>query len=610
VGSDAPQAVSPKSQRGPQTRWAPVLRWAPLAFALAVLAYHLAPIWREPSTWASWWDCRYFFFMVEVDHTTIAQHHQLPLWNPYYCGGAPHLANPQASPLSPLTPLILAFGLPIGYRLGYTVGRLTALLSMRAYAPTLGLSEVASAVAGAGFGVSGALTMHMAGGHWSWMGFALYPLLLRSLTLAVDGRRAHVVWGALVFAIIVFHSPIYPMAFAFVTLGFHGLYLGLRDGPRDRARLRRAVVAVAATLALGLALGGLRILPMGEFIAAHPRAVKDWDYTWPWELVVTYAVRHGERAFGAHQYVFPEYGNYFGFVGVALMLAGLGLVLRRRRALWPLIAAAVTLVLFQLGNLVPMPWWLLKHLPVYKNLRVAARFTLVAGIFCCALIGVAVEEWGAPALARWRALAPRRRLAAAGVLALAAAYLVDAASWNRLQFLPTFGAAPPREPPAAEFHQVPGDRGRMMVYPRANLGTLSCFEETPLDISPRLRGDLPADEYLADPAAGSVRRLLWSPNRIVLEVDARRPTTVLVNQNMGTGWRAEGAALVEKGEDGLLAARVDAGHHVVTFRYLPRSVLAGAAVSLLAAAGALAFLLSERRRRRLSAAAPASVASR
>jgi hypothetical protein len=582
-----------------------VARWAPLAIALGVLAYHVAPIWAAPQTWANWWDARYFFFMVGVDHETITRYHQLSLWNPYYCGGAPHLANPQASPFSPLTPLVVLFGMPIGYRLGYTAGLLTALLSMRAYARTLGLSEVASAVAGAGFGISGAFAMHMGGGHWSWMGFALYPLLMRSLTLAVvEGRRAHVVWGALLFAIIVFHSPIYPMAFAFVTLGFYGLYLGLGNGRRDPARLGRAIACVAGTLALGMALGGLRILPMGEFVAAHPRAVDDWDYTWPWELVVTYGVRHAQRGFGHHQYVFPEFGNYFGFVGLALVLAGVGIVLRRRRALWPLVAAAATFLLFQLGNLAPMPWWLLKHLPIYKNLRVASRFTLVVGIFFCALVGVAVDAWGAPALARWRSLAPRRRYAGVGVLVLALAYLLDAASWNRLQWGQTFGAPAPSDPRAAEFHQVPGDRGRMMVYPPANLGTLSCFEETPLPISPRLRGDLPADEYLADPDAGTVKRLKWSPNRIVLDVDAKRATTVLVNQNMDVGWRAEGAALVDKGVDGLLAARVEAGHRVVTFRYLPRSVLAGAAVSLLAAVGAVAFLVADRRARRRASASP------
>jgi len=581
-----------------------LLRWAPLAVALAVLAYHVAPLWHDYSSWAGWWDCRYYWFTVEVDHATISDHGQFPLWNPYYCGGGPQFANPQTSTLSPLTLLIVLFGIPVGYRLGYVTCMLTALLGMRAYARTLGASEVASAVAGAGFGISGALTMHLGGGEWSWIGFALYPLLLRSLHLAVEGRRAHVAWGAIVFVFMVFQSAIYALAYAFLTVGIYGVLLGLRDGWRDGRRLARALVVTASTLALGVGLAAVRLVPTAAFVLGHQRKMKDWDFTWPHELFITYAMRHPERGFSYHQYVFPEYGNYFGWLGVALMFAGLAIVLRRRRALWPVVAAAAIFVMFQLGNLVPMPWWIVKHLPIYNNLRVASRFTLVAGIFFCALIAVAIDEWGAPAMEGWRALPPRRRLLGVVVLALALGYLVDAAQWNRQQFLPTFGSAEPRDVHATEFHQVPGDRGRMMAYPRANLGTLSCFEETPLDISPRLRGNLPADEYLAEPDAGTVRRTLWSPNRIVLEVDAKRPTTVLVNQNFGVGWHADGGALVEGGEGGLLAARVGAGRHTVTFRYLPRSVVVGGAISLLAAFATAALLLADRRTRRLGSGPP------
>ena len=537
-----PRPSGPSSDARHETRWtARILRWAPLAVALAVLGYHVAPMWRDPKTWAGWWDCRYFWFIVEADFTTITQHHQFPLWNPYYCGGAPQLANPQAATLSPLTLLVLPFGMATGYRLGYTAALVAALFTMRAYARALGLSEVASAVAGAGFGVCGALAMHLGGGHWAWLGFAMFPFVLSSLHRAVEGQRSHLAWGALSFAIVVLHAPIYPLGYALVMVGVYGLLLGLQNGGRDRARLRRAIVATFTIVALGLALAAVRLFPTWQHTAAHPRLVKDWDYTWPWELFVTYAARYTARGFGHHQYVFPEFGNYIGVIGVALMLAGIFVVLRRRRALWPLVAAAFVFVLLQLGNLVPMPWWLLKHLPIYEHLRVPSRFTIVVGIFFCALIGVAVDEWGAPALARWRDLSPRARVGAVAVLALALAYLLDASSFNRIQFVPTFGAAPPRAAPAAAFHQVPGDRGQMTAYPPANLGTLSCHEELPINISPRLRGNLPADEYLAEPDAGKVTRTFWSPNRIVLEVEATRPTTVLVNQNMNGGWRVDGA---------------------------------------------------------------------
>jgi hypothetical protein len=577
----------------PSPRYA---RWLGLLAALSALALHVSPLWREIKSWAAWGDCKYFWFVLEVDRATYLQHGQFPLWNPYYAGGAPHLANPQSSSLSPLTGLILLFGTPLGYRLGYTLGLLTALLAMRAWARTLGLSSLASAVAGAGFAVCGAFAQHMGGGHWSWLGFALHPLLLRSLHLAFEGRREHVAWGAIVFMILIFHAPVYPMAFAFVSVPSYALFLGLASPDRLRGALR-AVGQALAMLGLGMALGAVRLIPIGEFVRAHPRVVKDWDFTWPHELLTTYGMRYAQRGFAGHQYVFPEFGNYFGWIGLGLMVIGLVVVLARRRSLWPLVAGATVCVMFQLGNLIPMPWWLLKHLPVYKNLRVPSRFTLLAGMFFCALIGVAVDA-GTKGLARGSST--KRRALGVLVMLAAFAYLFDAASWNRLQFLPTLGLPAPTEPPVAQFRQAPGNPAFMMLYPRQNLGSLNYFEESPLPHSPRLRADLPADEYLADPGAGTVRRISWSPNAILLDLDLKRPANVLVNQNWGPGWHAYGAELIEGGDGGLLAARAPAGRHTIAFRYLPTSFVIGAGVSVAALAVAVGMIVAAWRRRVLA----------
>ena len=569
------------------------LRHAPLVVALVVLGFHVAPLFREVTSWARQWDARYFWFVLEVDRTTILQHHQLPLWNPYYCGGASQLANAQSSSFSPFNLFPLLLGMPLGYRVGYACGLLTALFSLRAFARTLGLGEAGATLAGAGYAVCGALAQHMGGGHWAWMGFALHPLLLRSLHLAVRGRREHVVWGGCALALIVLHAPIYSMAFGLVALGVYALLLALAAGPDGRRPWLPALACAAGILAIGLGLGAFRLFPIAELVRAHPRKVNDWDTMGLVDLFVTFGVRHSGRRFGEHQYVFPEYGNYFGLVGVGLVLVGAVLVIRRRRRLWPLLAAAGIFLLFELGNQPPLPWWLLKHLPIYSGLRVPSRFTVVAGMFMCLLAGVAVDELGAAPLAcerGWR----RPRAVGWAVLALAVGYLFDAASFNRLQWDQTIGTPPPRDPRAASFHQVPGDRGRMMAFPRANEGTLSCFEETPLPISPLLRGNLPADEYLADPSAGHVQRLRWSPNEIVLDVDVARPATVLVNQNFDPGWRASGAEVVNEG--GLLAARVPAGRGTVTFVYRPRSFVVGGVISLLTLLGALAYLIFRRRR--------------
>jgi len=229
---------------------------------------------------------------------------------------------------------------------------------------------------------------------------------------------------------------------------------------------------------------------------------------------------------------------------------------------------------------------------------VPSRFTIVAGMFMCVLIGVAVDTWAAPALAHFREASRRARWIGVGVTVAALAFLVDASQFNRQQWEQNFAGPPRTLARAAEFHNAPGNSAIMYVYPPANQGSLNCFEETPIPISSALRANLASEEYLREPDAGTVRRVHWSPNRIELDVTATRPATVIVNQNWNAGWRVTGGTVVER--DGLLAATVPAGHQTLVFRFLPTSVLAGAGVTVFAALGAVTLVIYDRRRRRLA----------
>ena len=598
----APPAAAPRPPLGP--RLAGV---AAGAVALAALGLLVSPLWRETTSWPVGVEARASWFWLEVERVALVLYHQLPLWNPYACGGLPGLASPPSSTLSPLTALVVLLGTPLGYRLGVTLGLLAALLSLRAWARTLGLSPVASTLAGTGFAVCGAFALHVGAGQWGWLGFALHPLLLRSLTLARAGRRAHLAWGALAFALVIFQSPGDATRFGVALVLLYATFLGLwapsaepRDARVTARSVARSLATAALMLALGAALAAVRLLPLREILVKHPRVVVDPDFTSPAELLTTYAGRYVDRAFGAHTHPFSELGNYLGWMGLALALAGLVFVLARRRALTPVAAGAVACLLLQLGGPAPLPWGLFKLLPVTGAFAVSARFTMLAGMFLCVLVGVAVDAWGTPALVRGGAPAlpaPRRALGFV-VLALALAFLFDAAAWNRLPFASALGAPPPADEPRETFRQVAGDANHALLYPRLAEGSLRCLDELQPALSPRLRPGLPTEEYLADPGAGSVWRVSWSPDRIELHVDVARQTVVIVNQNWAPGWRAEGAELVPSFEGGLLAAEVLAGERVVTFRYRPPSVLLGGVVSLLALAVAASLVLSGRVRRR------------
>jgi hypothetical protein len=135
----------------------------------------------------------------------------------------------------------------------------------------------------------------------------------------------------------------------------------------------------------------------------------------------------------------------------------------------------------------------------------------------------------------------------------------------------TMEAAPPSLD--RDFRQTRGNRWLAAYFPAMSRGSLTCFDDYDIAQSTELRGDLPAEEYLRDAGAGTVRRVTWTPGRIDLHVELTRPSRVIVNQNAYTGWRANVGDVVSA--DGLLAVDLPAGTHELTLQFWPRSAVAG-----------------------------------
>jgi hypothetical protein len=135
-------------------------------------------------------------------------------------------------------------------------------------------------------------------------------------------------------------------------------------------------------------------------------------------------------------------------------------------------------------------------------------------------------------------------------------------------------------------------------------GSLSCWDAYPVPQSPLLRGDRDVEEWIEEPSAGSLRERASTPNRIDLDVDLARPARIAVNQNWHAGWRTTVGDV--RRERGLLVVDLPAGHHDVTLRFVPRSAVGGALVSI-ASLAALVFLWQRGRVRWRIASIAASV---
>ena len=81
---------------------------AALYLTLAVVAKVLW-LWHAGAM-VDYRDAQYFTLFEDSARVTVAQHHQFPFWNPYYCGGVYALGTPSARFSAPTLLLSIVFG--------------------------------------------------------------------------------------------------------------------------------------------------------------------------------------------------------------------------------------------------------------------------------------------------------------------------------------------------------------------------------------------------------------------------------------------------------------------------------------------------------------------
>jgi hypothetical protein len=354
-----------------------------------------------------------------------------------------------------------------------------------------------------------------------------------------------------------------------------------------KIRMRRAGLVLAVLAAFTLLLSSYRLVPMVEALPAMIRVMAGLpahDFA---------ALRL--RLIALPTDLYGAEGQYY--LGAALLAFPLGLFARRGRIWWVIALACAACAAGHFASW--SPFTLLRKLPLYETLRYPERYLLFlapAGAVLAALglTGAAARLRIARMRGKLRFALDERVLA---VLAIAfcmysSVYLAQvAAAWSQTMLR--------AETPAAarhigEFKQTRGSRWIASYASSIGQGTLSCGEAYPVPMSPRLRANLEQEEYLEDAAAGTVRRIVWTPNHIQLQVEASKPTRVLVNQNYHPGWKSN--AGMPESAAGLLALAVPAGRSTVDLQFAPRSARVGLLATL---AGCVLLALCWRYRTRL-----------
>lgn len=584
-----------------------------LGLALAFVPNFL----RHPS-WVWDGDWRQMHFYWESARQTILKYNQVPLWNPYYCGGNVLMAHPHSQFVTPFFVVALLWDVATGYRVAIVGHFLIGALGMAAVARAHRLSAPAMVLAACTFPFCGFFAWHTMGGHFWALGFQLLPWLHLCWLLASRGRWLMVFPGGVVLAWMVFSSGIYSVPFSMLFLGLTTFSRVLVPEQRDDEGaaphrfewvLRRLapVLALVAIGALGVCFSAPKTLPLLDFLADHHRTfdVAD-DALELGDLIRAFFGRMDgmwvDREDGRLLYRWTgEYAVDMGFLVVPLAVAGLVLARRHASHWWFLALICIALMAGDHGGMAP--YSLLRKLPVYKGLHVPLRFGILAVYALSFAAAVGIHHLAL------RADADRQPHMAMAIWMLVALAAVEPFTHNRsINELATRYECPAEEDvQKSHFHQAGGGAKRMFLYAIAGKGLVDCYEEAQLERTKLIRWGEVEQAAVTPPSAGRAWLAWWSPNSFRIEYDLKEPARILTNQNFEKHW------LIKRGDtisgepvdhQHMLAVDVPAGRSRVVFQYLPWPFILGVALALFGLVGWLvAWRLTVRRQTQRIAAA-------
>jgi hypothetical protein len=577
--------------------WQEPVAVATVSLALGFLfSYPLLTALSVPSGFAVDWDQHLAFSWVPYD--TIWRFHQIPLWNPYKCGGIPAFGNPQDRVLTPFTLVHLLAGPIAGLYLEVPLHFAVAWSGGYVLARVLGVSRLAAIGAATVFPASSWYALHATGGHADLFSFALLPWVLVPALLAAECRRlSYAALSGAALALTFFDGSPYPTIYAFLlmatVLPAWALY-------------RRSVwplLVFGLALVFGAGFMAVKLLPAIDVIRGHPRPIlhpEVNDYRVLGQLLLSRNQDYMLWPDVEWTWGFWESGAYVGlFIAPAIIGAFAG----GAAALVWLFAGACMLLIW-MGSHGPLwPWEILHRLPVFSAMRVPSRAIIPFTLTLAVMAGFGLD---------WiKKRVPRFGPAIAVILIAVATVDCLMVGMPNYWYVVSKPESDVQPLPSDGFHQVfRVVRHHELNYARHNAGATYCYEFAdvwPTRVKGYDQGSYEGEQYMSGP--GTVRLEKWTPNALEYDVDTTTPSDLVINQNYDPSWRLTGGtgqvfefgALSPTGRrdfrlSGLLAVHVPAGHQRAELRYRPTSVIAGAAITLITLLVSLALWFVERRK--------------
>jgi hypothetical protein len=605
----APHQAASADPKGASCRT--ILAAAGIALLLALIFW--GAILKNPGNWGVR-DWGFHLYMNSVVKESLAQHGQLPFWDPYRCGGNVALAHPEFPAFSLMFLLAWLFPTMLGFKLAIILYAALGLLGAWLLGRQMRLSPLAAAVPAIVYTLNSSLFLYLAEGNYWARAVVWLPWLAYFWLKCGESRRYALPAGAFLLLILL-DTNIYMFG---VALFFLASWAVLDAAIRRRRQYLVALVLVG--LAAGL-FGAFKVLPMYDFARQFADQRTDPESGYTWKSLTTGLLDPNQDPYG---HWFPDkrpffhHGTYIGWLPLLLGLAGV-LLAWKRWFLWLTVGLLALIISFGKNGFINL-YAVIKALPLYASFHEATRFLPVAMLALGLFAGYTVDFFLRVKSVK---LGEKPLTVSHGVrtgifLALLGFILLNMHAVNTAVLPKVFIAPPlPLGPPAAEYSQVnspygtnPWSDGKLLpqslyydVWGHAmvlnlfqNKGTMkgNCHGAVGvLQAQPAFFDDGAANpayrgEAYLDGMNGTARITEFTNNRIRVTVETATPGLLVLNQNHYGEWRASGGTgLLQKHTTGLMAVPVDSTTREVTFWYSPRLFTAGLLISLLAIIGGI-----------------------
>jgi hypothetical protein len=506
-----------------------------------------------------------------VPYYTITHFHQFPFWNPYKCGGMGMLSNPESSVVTPSLIPYLLLGQYAGLYIEIVGHIAIGLAGGYVLARVMALGRPAAIVSAVVFPSSSWLYLHLSVGHLNFLPVCYLPWIAALLLVSIERRKfLPAAVGGFICALTLTEGN-YAFLYAAIIIGCVALMLALLN-----FSIRPLIYGLVIGL-IGLGFGALKLLPMSQQLSIYPKHPFGLETITARMISVCLFSRDQDlyRARAPFEFGFCEYGAYVSVFFAALAIVGL--VSRPARTLPWLLPALIFLAFSQGYTGEHSAVLLLSYLPLSASAGLTGRY-LGPFVLCVGVIAAHGADFLCSRFASWG----RRTVVVLIALGIFDSWLVGPPNLRYLFHNPM-----PSISASQEFRQYWVDTpGIQTEISQANMGSVNCqgfgYNDIPEDALGYNQAGYRGEYYLL--GAGMVSQTLWTPNRLVYEVNVPAATSLVVNQNYYPGWRlasGKGELYIEKG---LIAVRVSAGRQRIELVYAPEHILLAFALTIAAVA--------------------------